>query len=122
MSEQDDIARIAALRGRSLNYYAKLQSEISAAIPDQTFAHIWFGNPNWQDDIEAFDRLPRRSRQFISMCPLQLSSAWWESILSMNAGDEESIINRALASLPARVKDFLMRHYGAKHPNLRRMA
>ena len=119
--EEADIARIAAMRGHPVNYYTELQRSQVSAIPDNVLGNVFRGNEDWYRDIRAYDRLPPRSRAFLSACPLMLSAVWFDSLLGMFHGDEEALISRLLDHVPGRLQDFLRRHYGAGHPNLRRV-
>lgn len=75
------------------------------------------GNPDPRQDIAVFDRLPTRSRRFITECPLQLSAVWWADLL-LSIG-EEALIRAVVAHVDGQVQDWLRRHY-RDHPSARR--
>lgn len=120
-SLEDDIARIAALRGRPApNYQADAQRQ-ARHLPSGYAARLFSGNPNPRDDLAFFDRLPQRSRDFIRECWWPLNAGWWAEIL-IGGVPEDVICDAVLAQLPDRRHDWIMRHYGPTHPSTRRLA
>lgn len=116
----DDIARIAALRGRPVNYYTDRQTERTRAIPPDQIGHLFAPSPDWARDLRVYDRLPARSRGYISDAVLPLNAQWWRSLLDAY-GPEEEIISLVEAQMPGRRRDWIRKHYGVGHPGLRRL-
>ena len=124
MSEVDpNIARIAALRGKPVNYYIARQDKTPPIdrVPVDWFGRVFNGNPDWARDMRSFDRLPARSREFLRSSPLPLNAEWWDTLLTAANDDEEALISRVLAHVPGRMTDWIRQHYGAGHPSLRRV-
>lgn len=115
----DDIARIAALRGRPVNYYTDRQPVRAHPTPDQ-IGQIFHPSPDWDRDLRVYDRLPPRSRGYISDAVLPLNAQWWASLLSA-FGDEEEIISQVETQTTGRRRDWIRKHYGPGHPGLRRL-
>jgi hypothetical protein len=94
-SLEDDIARIAALRGRRAEDYTDVAVARRHPLPGATLATIEKPGPGAADDVEACDRLPPRSREFIRNHPHALNARAWEGAL-LSGFSEEQII-RAIA-------------------------
>lgn len=121
MSQLDaDIARIAALRGRPANYYVDRQAERTRRIAPEQIGHLFTLSPDWTRDLRVYDRLPPRSRGYISDSVLPLNAQWWRSLLD-EYGAEEEIISMVEAQMPGRRRDWIRKHYGSGHPGLRRL-
>lgn len=118
----EDIARIAALRGRSADTagYQADAAYLARRIPKDSVAQIFKGNPDWRSDLEWFDHLPAPSRDFIRECVLQLNAGWWGETLRSGV-KEDHLIGAVLTELPVRVHEFIMRHYGRDHPSARKL-
>lgn len=78
----DDIARIAALRGRPAAHYADRSQFIDR--PKLTRDHVerlFLPTAATRDEMRALDRLPQASREFVRDCPHPLNTLAWEGLL-----------------------------------------
>lgn len=116
----DDIARIAALRGKPVNYYTERQDARRRSIPPETIHHLFVLSPDWRREQHVYDHLPARSREYISESVLPLNAQWWDALLDQYGGEEE-IIGLVEAQMPGRRRDWIRKHYGRDHPGLRRL-
>lgn len=120
MSLESDIARIAALRGKPVNYYTERPAERVRGIPPETIGHLFALSQDWRREQRVYDRLPARSREYISEAVLPINAQWWHSLLDQY-GAEEEIISLVEAQMPGRRRDWIRKHYGRDHPGLRRL-
>lgn len=120
MALDDDIARIAALRGKPANYYTERQADRARSIPPETLTHLFTLSQDWRREQAVYDHLPARSREYISECILPINAQWWDSLLD-HYGAEEEIISLVEAQMPGRRRDWIRKHYGRGHPGLRRL-
>lgn len=120
---QADIARIAAMRGRSPNDYNQHpQSLVARHATHDRIGQLFYGNPDPRDDLGWYDDLPAQSRRFIANCPLQLNCGWWNSLLVDVGEDEDGLIDAVQSHIPGRVNLWILRHYDAGHPSTRKAA
>ena len=119
---EDDLARIAALRGRPANYYtdsgARPERPLSPALLDNLFSMP----PNPARDLRSYDRLPPESRRFVSESPLPINAAVYRALLENAGGSEERVATVTAGWRPGQMKAWLLRHFGRDHPNLRKYA
>lgn len=102
MSLDDDIARIAALRGRKASDYA--DPERFVARPQLTPAHVanvFRMSPNGVDDIRAWDRLPSASREFIRESPRPINALVWAGLLANFAEPDLIATARSMIKWPS---------------------
>jgi hypothetical protein len=120
-----DIARIAALRGSRPveNYIAETQEidlrkrTVSAAEVRSLFRL----DANIGRDLKIYDRLPSRSRMVIAEAPICMSATKYADLL-MRMRDEEALIEAVRDQLPGAVRNWVLDHFGPKHPSARRLA
>lgn len=119
MTLDAEIAEIAALRGKPLANYEN-RAPRGIPVAPQTIAHIFSGNPDWRSDIDYYDDCPADLRLFITECPLQLNAAFIYQTWEQDPSGTEDLISLLEAHMPTRVKSWLLRHFGAAHPNARK--
>lgn len=123
MAELDDeIARIAALRGKPVNYYterAEARRE-GYELHANTIAAIFSPHPDPRRDLRAYDRLPAEVRTFVSESTLQLNASAIAGVAQEIS--PERLITTIQAHMPGQVRAWVQRHYGRGHPALRRIA
>ena len=119
-SEDADIARIAALRGRDANYYARLQQLAAERVSDQVVGSIYRMQPNSVADLRAYDHLPEASRAFMRESVMPLNAINYDHVLEQCHGDEDTLINRLTSMAPAHARNWVLKHYGRDHPSLRK--
>ncbi len=95
---EDDIARIAALRGRQPEEL--LERARRGRFPERHEAEaILRANPNVDRDLDWYDRLPAKSREFIRSQTIPLNAAAWYSLLH-ETGNEDEIIKAVTYLIP----------------------
>ena len=120
----DDIARVAALRGKTSAEYVAAQAErqrLTAAggfITQTQFWDLFLGQPDGKTDLKVFDQLPAASRHFIAEFPFNICSAKWAGLL-VGGVDEAALIGLVESNRRVLAKAWLKGHYGAGHPVLR---
>lgn len=119
-SEQADIARIAALRGRDANYYARMQQSQAERVSDQVVGSIYRMQPDSRADLRAFDRLPEASRAFVRESVMPLNALNYDSVLEQCHGDQDTLISRLASMAGAHTRSWVLRHYGSDHPSVRK--
>lgn len=100
MSLKDDIARVAALRGRSAADYAdpnRFRPRLTPAAAVQVFRMGMDGVA----DALAFDRLPEASRTFLRECPQPINARLWEGLLATFAESDIIAAVRSLVTWPS---------------------
>lgn len=95
----EDIARIAALRGRSAEPYVAAAHQ-PPRLTRPAVMRILTPNPHPQHDIAFFDALPAKSREFIRGREEPLNAMWWTHLLH-ETKDEDAIIKAVLYCLDA---------------------
>lgn len=90
---EDDIARIAALRGKKAEDYAPAARAKLAPHPTHIDL-IMTPQPNRRRDIRATDTLPPASREFLRESPLMLNSVVWADALA--GGIDEGLLLEAV--------------------------
>jgi hypothetical protein len=93
MALDEDIARVAAMRGQ--NTAEALAKAARLAQPDlkrDMVALILKPSPDERQDIRWFDMLPPASRAFIRECETPLSSTWWAWNLHESGYQEDELI------------------------------
>ena len=83
---EDDIARVAALRGRSAPVPQKRQ------INGVSLGMLLIMGPDPRRDLQALDDLPEASRRFITTWPRPINSVAWSNMLDEHDGDEQFLI------------------------------
>ncbi len=120
--EDADIARIAALRGRDANYYARLQQSAAERISDQTVGSIYCMQPDSRADLRAFDQLPEHSRAFVRESVMPLNAINYDHVLEACHGDADTLNSRLASMAGAQARTWVLRHYGSNHPSVRKYA
>lgn len=112
---EDDIARIAALRGKTVEEVqaADLRHRRVTAAEITNLFDVPIGYI--EDDLEALDALPRSLRQAIAACPL-IISAQKALILYRRTRDAGCIIAGINDQLPSAVGRQARAKYGPDHP------
>lgn len=90
MTLEDDIARIAALRGRPAESY--LHPVPLAPVKSAAFNLLWSMDADTAADLEALDRLPERSRELLTNSPRPMNARVWRSILDSRDGNEDFVL------------------------------
>lgn len=117
----EDLARIAAKRGKPLNYYVEREAGFATRrLTPEMLGSLFVLSPRWREDFEAYDKLPEQVRNFIANCPMPINACAMEACLETAGGRDEQVIDAAQAHVPGRIKGWLLRHYGADHPNVRK--
>lgn len=120
---QDDIARIAALRGRpAANYVAEAErlDRAGRRIAASEITDLFNVPADVRLDFRAFDRLPAKSREALRELPINASAVKYADLL-MRMGQEVGLIYAVHAELGDIVKNWVVRHFGATHPRARRL-
>ena len=123
MSEHDDIARIAALRGRPAANYLTGQHALNVqarAISPVEIIDLFVNAVEPRHDLRVFDALPRGSRELLVELPFCASAAKYADLLA-RVGDEAALIATVRAYVPTVAREWVRRHYGPAHPTMRRL-
>lgn len=100
---EDDIARIARLRGRDpAELIQKARSGPTYPIPVQLLSMIFMSDGDVRHELDAHDRLPAKSRRFITEAPRFISSRIWRDALAAVGGNEDVLIDLVKAKLETR--------------------
>ena len=118
---EDDIARIAALRGRPVENYttARTLRTLSPQLLQIVFSMTAEGV---RQDLRAYDRLPEAARRFVSESTNQINAEVFGALVENADGDVERVEDAIAPLQAAKSKAWLLRHYGRDHPNLRKYA
>jgi len=119
---EDDIARIAALRGKPTNYYTDPALRPERPLSQQLLDNLFSMPPSPERDLRFYDQLPDESRRFVSEAPLPINAAVYGALIQNAGGSEERVASVTTARLPGQMKAWLLRHFGRDHPNLRKYA
>jgi hypothetical protein len=101
---EDDIARIARLRGRDPAEALARAREAQERLPDPSrlLALIFTMDGDTEHDLLVFDRLPPASRQFIYSAPRPINSRIWRDALAILSQREDVLIDLVKAKLETR--------------------
>ena len=102
----EDIARIAALRGKPVEHYTAAEArrrEARRMINPLTLGRIGTPSSDARLDLAAYDRLPERSRRFIISCAAPINALVWRDLLADLDGDEDALIDAVRAAIPERL-------------------
>lgn len=97
MSLDDDIARVARLRGKDPSTY--LGDKPAPQLGRPQLSRLFEMSSDFARDIEAYDRLPKRSREEIDAADRPLNSRVWLGFLQQLDGDEGALISQWRAYL-----------------------
>jgi len=114
----DDIARIAALRGRHVANYEQIERD-RRKVSHAEIVGLFRVPDAMYDEMREFDRLPATSRQALSNLPLNASAIRYKALLN-RARDERGLIRVIAMVLPEVVHGWVKRHYGTDHPTTRK--
>lgn len=124
MSLEDDIARLAALRGKpAANYTAEAQRMAREArrVHSSEVVSVFRMMADTRSDFRAYDALPRASRLMLRELPVNASAVKYADLL-IRMESERSLIDAIRDHLPGVVRHWLLDHYGSSHPGTRRLA
>lgn len=115
----DDIARIAALRGRPVEEVRQTAERIDRErrrVSDSEIRDL-FDVPDGRSevDLDIFDKLPAELRVAIYDCPLMVSASK-ARVLYERTGHAGCIADGIRDQLPAMLKRYARQHYGKEHP------
>jgi len=119
---EDDIARVAALRGKTglaQNYVQEARSiERRGRGASASEIRDLFAIPDGREraDIRVYDHLPPRSRRLLQDVPINASAEKYADLLD-RMRDESCLISAVQDCLPAVVHDWVVKHYGLSHPS-----
>lgn len=121
MTLDDDIARIARLRGRDpANYQRTPQKRdaehVAFKLGPERVRSAFALPKDWMSEQFVYDALPLASRVFIREAPIAISAIKWSELLEANDLDQESLISLFREVIPLRVEDVVRRRYGPTHP------
>ena len=120
----DDIARIAALRGKKREDYIdpatnSYRSSGGTSVGAHHIALIFTPGGDVETDLEAYDALPPSARQYVRNCPLPLNAPCYaDALVHMDGERLETLVQ---AHLPGQMRAWIQRHYGTGHPSVRRL-
>lgn len=118
MTLEDDIARVACLRGRDPgNYHRKVNSveEIAQRLGSKRVRSIFFAITDPTFDIRVYDALPMASRVFIREAPVHISALKYSELLE-DAGDQAALIELISQCIPFRIQEVTRHKYCPTHP------
>lgn len=115
-----EIARIAALRGKSIANYEQIDRESRRLTATQVRA-IFRVPDNSRGELRAYDALPERSRMVLSDLPINASAMNYAQLLRQ-IRDEGALIRAVRDVLPGVLRDWVLDHYGRNHPSTRKLA
>ena len=114
----DDIARIARLRGRDPSNYQQgpLTAEVVARkLGAKKVRSIFYAPENTRMDILVYDELPLASRVFLRDATVHISALKYSELLE-EIGDQSALIGLLSQVIPMRVQEVVRRNYGPDHP------
>lgn len=121
---EDDLARIAALRGRPVENYiaeAKRLDGRQRGVHSSQLVDLFRLDGDYRREMRAYDRLPPRSRLVLSEAPICPSASKYADLLA-RSGDEVFLIDALRDCLPGIVRNWALDHFGRDHPSARRLA
>jgi hypothetical protein len=116
-----DLARVAALRGKRAEDYtpekvAQRQHErVKANIPLSLINTLWKHHNEPKYEMAALDRLPTRSRAYITTSDLCISPLKWEQLVT-HCGGEDGAIRLINGLKPLLIQSAVLHAYGPDHP------
>lgn len=115
---EDDIARIARIRGRDPVNYQRAALSVHAVarkLGPERVRSIFFAPKNSIADIRVYDALPLASRVFIREATVHISALKYSELLEI-AGDQSALIGLLSQVIPLRVQEVARKNYGETHP------
>lgn len=116
-----EVARVAALRGRSPELYAQTVDAVRVPFPLHLVNALGRHSDNHAAELAAFDRLPERSRAFIRDFHPPVSPIQWEAMLEV-VQDESRALAAVKALAPMIQRSAVMTAYDAGHPRAQELA
>jgi len=115
-----DIARIAALRGRSADHYVQAE-RMRRSVPFKDVLPVFMeaGRVWPADDMAAFDQLPPASRRAIASLPNVVCATIYRDLLD-RIQDERALILALLDVAPHAMRTLALKQYGSEHPQASR--
>lgn len=118
MTPDNEIARIARLRGRDPANYQAAESGVERTakkISAQRVRSLFFPPPEPRMELLVYDALPLASRVFLREAPLNMSAIKYSELLE-EVHDQAALIGLVSAVIPLRVQEIVRARYGARHP------
>lgn len=115
---EDDITRIARLRGRDPANYQRAAASVQSAarkLGPERVRSIFFAPKNTMADIRIYDALPLASRVFIREATVHISALKYSELLEA-VGDQAALIELLSQVIPLRVQEVARKNYGETHP------
>jgi len=117
---EDDIARIAALRGQSADAYIDANRSAQAVamqIGPAAVRRSFVLSDRPRDDYAVFDLLPPLSHQLLRESPVPINSIVYWDLLDQADGNEQALIALFRACIPLQACENARRHFGRTHPD-----
>jgi hypothetical protein len=114
----DDIARVARLRGRDPgNYQCETISieVVAKKLGPLRVRSIFFAPENATMDIQIYDMLPLASRVFIREATVNISALKYSELLE-DVGEQSVLIGLLSEVIPLRIQEVVRAKYGPDHP------
>lgn len=118
MTDEDDIARVARLRGRNpLNYTSERVSveTVAMKLGAESLRGIFVPPHDPGTEMLFYDALPKPSRMLIADSPVAISAVKFADLLEI-AMDQAALISLVRQIIPLRLREIVVRRYGPKHP------
>lgn len=115
---EDDIARVARLRGRDPSNYQRgpaTTEAIAKRLGIQRVRGLFFSPTNTRTDMLIYDALPLASRVFIREATVHISALKYSELLE-DVRDQAALIELLSQVIPLRVQEVVRRKYGPEHP------
>lgn len=120
----DDIARIAALRGKPVEHYQAAAAAQRAAAQAISFNDVLGLMTQPENgvarDLRAYESLPAASRAFLREFPFSVSAVKFCDMIE-RVGDEALVLAAMQRWLPALTQAWVTRWFGVNHPTVRRL-
>jgi hypothetical protein len=116
---EDDVARIAALRGKPVDGYLDADGRVVNAqvyLSDEQIGTLFIAMGEPKRDVAGFDDLPPASRAFIRDCPVHVCGVKWGDALRM-CRNEQALIRAAQRFVDENLPYDTRHRYGPRHPH-----
>lgn len=117
---EDDIARIARMRGKSPDSYIRPNGGAPRRqIAPQNFQFLYGGAGTFRqacEHVEVYDSLPPKSRAYLRESTHHIHALNYEHLLGMVAGDEDELIRQIEQHRPLIYRQMVVQRYGHSHP------
>jgi hypothetical protein len=115
----DDIARIARLRGRDPANYQRAEvttETLATKLGPRRVRSLFYAPEDSTTDVLVYDALPRASRVFIREAQVHMSALKYSELLEAAEGDQSALIGLLSQVIPMRVQEVVRARYGSRHP------